>query len=95
MLKPICVKDHVFYTPKKNGVYITEGYPIGYAARGLDQPDAWKPYKIWQVDLWECPECGNQIYSGSGIHPIRENHHHDFHSMQERLGADQYQVNDC
>ena len=25
-----------------------------------------EPYQIWSADLWECPECGNQVAAGFG-----------------------------
>jgi hypothetical protein len=67
-MKPICVPCQRFYRPKRNGVYLCEGMPHGPewdGKSGRDSP-GWLPYKIWQGDLWECPDCHAQIISGVG-----------------------------
>ena len=27
-------------------------------------------YKLWDADLWECPDCGHQIIAGFGKAPL-------------------------
>lgn len=96
MLKPICVKCHRFFRPKKTGYYFIEGMPVGTDVKpGNAEPDKWIPYKIWCGDLWECQGCGATIISGSGIRSVRDQHHDDFKEMMISLGARQFQVNDC
>jgi hypothetical protein len=82
---------------KKGGFYFTEGMPKGgiRPEPGITDPDAWKPYKIWSSDLWECQGCGAEILSGFGLSPISIQHMEGFEKERERIGADQFQVNDC
>jgi hypothetical protein len=57
--------------------------------------DHWQPYKVWQVDLWECTGCGHQIYYGSGAQPASIQHMDGFESFRKSVGADLIQINDC
>lgn len=96
MLKPICVKCHRFYRPKKTGFYFTEGRPAGDGAEpGLGQADQWRPYKLWSGDLYECQGCGSAVVVGSGQQPIAVDHEEDFQRAISSFGAEQFQVNDC
>lgn len=95
MPKPICVKCHTFFRPKKNGFYFLEGMPLKGALPGLAEPDRWMPYKIWSADLWECQSCGTEIVVGVGAQPLGIQHERDFHDKIRSFGADQFQVNDC
>lgn len=91
-IKPICVKCQCFYRPKKNGVFLTEMMPKhNNAERGIKDPGAWMPYKVWVGDLWECPDCNHQIIEGVNG-PLAERHHHYMESMRARS---EYDVNDC
>ncbi len=40
--------------------------------------DGTTPYKVWEADLWECPECSHQVLSGFGLHAISEKHKDHF-----------------
>jgi hypothetical protein len=98
MLKPICVPCQRFFRCVKNGFYFTEGMPadgVRLALPGLAEPDKWQPYKVWSGDKWRCEGCGAEIVSGTGREPIRVQHQSDFTETAHKLGADQYQVNDC
>ena len=97
MPKPICVPCQRFFRMKKAGFYFTEGYPVGpgRAEPGTSEPDKWKPYKIWSGDLWECQGCGAQIVSGFGLEPLSIHHEERFEMISRKIGADQFQVNDC
>lgn len=96
MHKPICVKCHRFFKVKKSGYYFIEGMPKeNNAPSGLEAPDRWQPYKLWAGDLMECKGCGTQIIYGFGMAPISEHYKDGFKEAVERLGADQFQVNDC
>lgn len=84
MPKPACLKCQCFYRPLKNGVYVIEGAPYvlpGESAirppeeiRGRRRPGAWKPYKLWCADLWECPDCGHQLVAGWASTPAVVRH---------------------
>lgn len=95
-MRPICVKCRVFFHPKKNDYWFTEGMPtVTDAPKGNESPESWKPYKIWAADLYECPVCMAQILSGFGKEPIKVHHEEDFEDMRLRLKATQFMVNDC
>jgi hypothetical protein len=102
MPKPVCVKCRCFYRPKQNGFAWIEGKPHGGAVRverdenvrGLRCPDAWTPYKLWNSDLWACPDCGHEIVVGHGAGPIAEHYEDRFAAEVARHGAE-LQVNDC
>jgi hypothetical protein len=99
-MRPICVPCKRFFRIKKSGFAFTEGMPMsdqsGRVARpGTLEADRWRPYKVWMADLCECPGCGARILSGFGMEPVSEKHHDGFDVMRAKLGADQFQVNDC
>lgn len=98
LVKPVCVKCKCFYFPKKNGFKFIEGMPIGGShsenIRGYRHPELWEPYKLWNGDLWECPDCGSQIVVGVLGGPISEHYMSSFKEVAEALGAT-LQVNDC
>lgn len=95
-MKPVCVPCHRFFRMKKAGYYFIEGMPkSGNPEAGNAEPNSWTPYKIWVGDLWHCPDCGTEILSGFGQHPLGEHYQKDFSDEVKRLSADQLQVNDC
>jgi hypothetical protein len=96
-MKPICIKCQRFFRIKKMGFYFTEAMPVGpdRAKPGTEEPDKWKPYKIWSGDSWECLGCGATIVSGFAQQPIAVQHEADFGHYMKTLKADQFQVNDC
>lgn len=92
-MKPVCVPCQRFYRPKKNGVRFVEGMPIENSAKsGRVEPEKWTPYKAWNGDLWECPDCGAQIISGVAGSPVAEHYQKDF-ALATRGSI--LQVNDC
>ena len=93
MPKPACLKCQRFYRVKKNGFIWLEQMPLPNAAPGIETPEAWKPYKIWASDLFECEGCGHQLISGHGIRPISEHYQTEAfaHNMQFIEGT----INDC
>jgi len=93
-MKPICVPCQRFYRPKKNGFSFVEGMPINNAKPGKANADKWRPYKLWSGDLWECPDCGHQIISGTGHTPIAIQHEQGFDELVKGYNAT-FQVNDC
>ena len=95
-MKPICVPCQRFFRMKKTGFYFLEGMPReGTPTPGTSQADQWVPYKLWAGDQWECQGCGAVILSGFGRGEIAEHYQQDFSERVERLGANQFQVNDC
>jgi len=52
--------------PEKNGAPFVEQFKDG---------DEWKPYKVWETDMWACPGCGISVLVGFGRQPSA--HHMD------------------
>jgi hypothetical protein len=81
-----CVKCQKFFRIKQNGVVLEEGMPRG---------DSWGPYKLWLVDLWECPECGAQVTAGAGNNPIAEHYMTERYVAMRESRPPLITVNDC
>lgn len=95
-LKPICVPCQRFFRCTKTGVYFTEGQPKQNGAPpGTQAPEQWEPYKVWAGDEFTCQGCGAKVIVGFSQRPLTEHYEADFDKIQQRLGADKYQVNDC
>jgi len=96
MPKPVCPACQCFYRPKQNGFSFVEGMPDGSAhnIRGKRSPESWRPYKLWNGDLWECPDCGAQVVVGCAPQPIAEHYQPTFAKSVAEFGAT-LQVNDC
>ena len=67
-----CVGCKTYFRPRKNGVYVLE-----------TMEDYGTPYKIWMADLYECPDCGNQLITGYGANPVSEHFHAAFEEWLE------------
>lgn len=94
-MKPICTQCQQFFRPKQNGTFFIEGMPVrNDAPRGTSEPEAWKPYKLWSGDLWECKGCGHEIIVGVGQQPIAEHYQAKFSDDVRAYNA-RLQVNDC
>jgi hypothetical protein len=95
-MKPICVPCRRFFRMKKGGFAFIEGMPLhNRAPAGNAAPEQWKPYKAWNGDLWECPDCGAQVISGVAFEPFAEHYKPDFAEKVLRHGTGQLQINDC
>jgi hypothetical protein len=95
-LKPVCVPCQRFFRPKRNGFAFIEGMPVENGAQpGQLEPEKWRPYKLWNGDRWECPDCGASIVVGVMGPPVAEHYQKDFVSLVKMYGGDQLQVNDC
>lgn len=68
----VCGCCMVSMRPKKNGVV-------------LHALNKGKPYYKAMADEWECPRCGNSVYTGFGQKPITVKHDADYH----RVGFDE------
>jgi hypothetical protein len=99
-LAPICVACHTFYDRIKSGVAVEEGMPVEDAPdRHLRHLPGWQPYKLWMGDLWECPNCNQQIVVGTGHNRIAEHYEPNYEQTVERFvvasGRDLIVVDDC
>jgi hypothetical protein len=43
------------------------------------------PYKLWDADLYECPECGVEIITGFGQGPLAEHYQSTYGEQRARL----------
>jgi hypothetical protein len=43
------------------------------------------PYKLWDADLWECPECGVEVITGFGQSPLAEHWQPTYLEQRARL----------
>jgi hypothetical protein len=88
MPKPACPKCSLFFRPKVNGTAFVECMPIGQVApAGNAAPEAWKPYKLWIGDLWDCRGCGAEIIVGAPVSPLAEHYQKDFATEVSRVKA--------
>ncbi len=95
MPKPICVPCGRFYRCKKNDFPFVESMPVGLSRpeSGKDA-DGWKPYKLWNGDLWECQGCGHQIIVGHAKLPESEHYMANFAERVRNRGVTLH-INDC
>ena len=95
-MKPICKPCQRFFRPKKNGFAFVERMPVVNGAKpGTEEPEKWKPYKLWDGDLWECKGCGAEIIVGIASEPISEHYLDDFAETRASYPTADYIVNDC
>ena len=62
-----------FLSVKKNSVTVEELMDDG------------TPYKLWDGDLWECPECGVEVIAGFGAIPLAEHWQPTYADQRARL----------
>ncbi len=96
-MKPICVPCQRFFRPKRNNFKFIESMPTGDtddALPGTATPERWKPYKLWNGDLWRCEGCGAEIVVGCAQVPLSEHYKPDFQKLIA-LYQPKLQVNDC
>lgn len=62
-----CVPCQTYLRPRKNDIYVLETMSDGVT-----------PYKVWNADLWECPDCAHQVILGYGLHEIAVKHEPGF-----------------
>jgi len=94
-MKPICVRCQRFYRVLENGYSFVEGMPTEIGAQpGKEEPEKWKPYKLWRGDLWVCIGCGNLIIAGVARAPVAEHYQPEFADTVARMEA-KLQINDC
>ena len=86
MPRMVCRGCLRFLKPKKNGIMLEEGRPLGGGA--------WGPYKPWMADLWACPGCGAEIVAGFGQGPFAEHYQPTYAEMCEKYPP-LFRVDDC
>jgi hypothetical protein len=95
MLKPICVSCGTFFKPLKTGISVMEMMQKREGAvAGKVGIEDWKPYKIWQADLYMCRSCGMEIVIGAGMRPIVEHYMPEF-EQELKHHPPEVTVNDC
>lgn len=72
-----------FMCPKKNSVTVEE----------LDGQQ--RPYKLWDADLWICPECEIEVITGFGAGPIAEHWQPDYAVQRARLAHETVYTGRC
>lgn len=97
MPKPVCVKCQRFFRPKRNGIGVLENMPAtNGAVPGFEAPEQWRPYKLWDADLYECKGCGAEIVVGFGHVPMAEHFQTErFAQFRDDKGSHIFTVNDC
>lgn len=96
MPKPVCVKCQRFFRMTKAGKPVLEQMPVaGSAAPGTACPTDWRPYKLWQADLWTCQGCGFQLVTGFGKQAVAERYEDGFKDELGKVKANMVTVNDC
>lgn len=58
---------------KKNGITVEETTESG------------EPYRLWSADLWACPNCGIEVISGFGRHPVAEGYEGRYTAVRAQL----------
>lgn len=74
MPKSVCVNCEVELKPEHNGVIVAEMMRENTAI-----------YKLWEADLWKCPECGLEIVLGFGAMPFMEHYEGDINAKLEEI----------
>lgn len=60
MSKLVCSMCEIEFKPVKNGVEVVEFSDNG-------------PYKLWEADEWECPDCNIRVVTGFAQQPTHRN----------------------
>lgn len=68
-----CVPCKTYLRPRKNDIYV------------LETMSSDEPYRIWNADLWECPDCGHQVILGYGTNHISEHYEPEFASWMKQV----------
>ena len=92
-MKPACLKCQRLYRPKRSGVRVIEAMPVHADAKpGTEQPELWKPYKLWYADYWVCEGCSHELISGWATCAAAEHYQADF---AEKAEGSIVTINDC
>jgi hypothetical protein len=61
-----------FMRPKQNAVTVEELHEDG------------TPYKLWEADLWACPDCGVEVITGFARLPLAEHWQPQYADVRDR-----------
>lgn len=50
-----------------------------------EQLETGGPYKLWDADLYQCPDCGARVITGFGRSPMAEHYQPDYLAQRDRL----------
>lgn len=50
-----------------------------------EQLETGGPYKLWDADLYACPDCGVKVITGFGRSPMAEHYQPDYFAQRDRL----------
>jgi hypothetical protein len=64
----VCAECEIEMRPKTNCVYVIEMATFG-------------PYKVWEADLWRCPNCGHETIAGFALEPLAEHYEDRFQEI--------------
>lgn len=81
--RPVCVECKIDMYPKKNGVPFVEQFKDGIE---------WKPYKVWESDMWTCSCCGISVLIGFGRKPTAHHSEETFEATLARAQEDPWVV---
>ena len=71
-MKLVCVPCETELKPKVNGAVVIETASFG-------------PYKVWNADVWICPNCGHETVAGFGNGPMIEHFEDGFADVLEKM----------
>lgn len=74
MPKSVCVTCEVELKPEHNGAIVAEMFQ-----------DNDRIYKLWEADLWKCPECGIEVVLGFASMPLMEHYEGDINAKLEEM----------
>lgn len=74
MPKSVCVNCEVELKPAHIGIVVAEMMHHNT-----------KIYKLWEADLWKCPECGLEVVLGFASMPFMEHNEGDINAKLEEL----------
>jgi len=75
-----CVQCQTYLATRKTGITVLETF------------EDLRPYKVWQADLLECPDCGFQVVKGFGLQAVATHHEPDFEQELQRV---EITINGC
>ena len=74
MPKSVCAKCEVELKPEENGVIVAEM-----------MRNNTEIYKLWEADLWKCPECGVEVVLGFALQAFMEHFEGDINAKLDEM----------
>lgn len=79
--RPVCIKCNCELHPEKNGVGVLDMVEQS-REHGKDATFiSYKPYALYDADLWKCPKCGLEVVGGFGSGAISRHYSKNFQTM--------------